>query len=158
LKLLLEHQHLQCIRGHLFFGDVDRGQAGSNHLGQSYIVNRNYGDILGYAKAMVMQMDSDGYVPPIREKSIYALGERGMAYLMQFAQSMVWSGYITEHDKHVADKLAYVLSGGPLSSPQWVNESYILDLEREAFLSLCGEEKTRARIQHMLRTGKPLRN
>jgi 3-hydroxyacyl-CoA dehydrogenase len=77
---------------------------------------------------------------------------------MQVTQSMVWSNYISEYDKHIAEKLAYVLSGGPLSAPQWVHEQYILDLEREAFVSLCGESKTIERIKHMLTTGKPLRN
>jgi 3-hydroxyacyl-CoA dehydrogenase len=66
--------------------------------------------------------------------------------------------YISEYDQHIAGKLAYVLSGGDLSRPGWVGEQYILDLEREAFLSLCGEEKTQARMWHMLRNGKPLRN
>jgi 3-hydroxyacyl-CoA dehydrogenase len=114
--------------------------------------------LLKRARAMVKQMDSDGYLPPIPGKTVYALGERGMAYLMQVAQSMAWSGFITEHEKQIADKLAYVLSGGPLSSPQWVKETYILELERDAFLSLCGMEKTVDRIKQMLLTGKPLRN
>jgi len=103
-------------------------------------------------------MDDAGYVPPPRAKSVYALGARGMAFLIQVAQSMVWSSYISEYDMHIAQKLAYVLSGGPLSAPQWVHEQYILDLEREAFVSLCGETKTIERIKHMLATGKPLRN
>ena len=67
-------------------------------------------------------------------------------------------GYITDYDLHIAQKLAYVLSGGDLSKAQWVSEGYILDLEREAFLSLCGEEKTQARMWSLLQTGKPLRN
>ena len=108
---------------------------------------------------MVMDLDEAGYTPPPpRAQSVYALGSRGMAYLIQAAQSMVWSNYISDYDKHIAQKLAYVLSGGPLSAPQWVDEQYILDLEREAFLSLCGEAKTLERIKHMLTTGRPLRN
>jgi 3-hydroxyacyl-CoA dehydrogenase len=66
--------------------------------------------------------------------------------------------YISEHDRLIANKLAYVLCGGDLSYPQLVSEQYLLDLEREAFLSLCGERKTLERIQHMLKTGKALRN
>ena len=66
--------------------------------------------------------------------------------------------YITQYDHHIAAKLAYVMCGGELTRPQWVSEQYILDLEREAFLSLCGEEKTQARMWSLLQTGKPLRN
>jgi 3-hydroxyacyl-CoA dehydrogenase len=66
--------------------------------------------------------------------------------------------YISDHDRLIAQKLAYVLCGGDLSYPQLVSEQYLLDLEREAFLSLCGERKTLERIQHMLKTGKALRN
>ena len=67
-------------------------------------------------------------------------------------------GNISEYDRHLADKLAYVMCGGELTRPQWVSEQYILDLEREAFLSLCGEEKTQARMWALLQSGKPLRN
>ena len=67
-------------------------------------------------------------------------------------------GYITEHDVTVAGHLANVMMGGNISKPAWVSEQYILDLEREAFLSLCGDEKTQARLWNMLNTGKPLRN
>jgi 3-hydroxyacyl-CoA dehydrogenase len=67
-------------------------------------------------------------------------------------------GFITEHDALVAGKLAHVLCGGRLAGAAFVSEQYLLDLERDAFLSLCGEEKTQARIEHLLRTGKPLRN
>jgi 3-hydroxyacyl-CoA dehydrogenase len=66
--------------------------------------------------------------------------------------------YISEHDKLIGDKVAYVLAGGNISQPQWVDEQYILDLEREGFLSLCGEPKTQERIWHFLQKGKPLRN
>jgi len=118
----------------------------------------NVDHLLNEAKREVMAMSAAGYAPPAQTRSAYALGARGIAFLMQGATSMVWSGHISEHDKHIGQKLAYILSGGPLSAPQWVDEQYILDLEREVFLSLCGEEKTIARIKHMLKTGKPLRN
>ena len=114
--------------------------------------------LLHAAKTLVLEMHAAGYVPLLRAGSVYALGERGLAYLMQAAQMMLWGGYITAHDNLIAGKLAYVLAGGPLSAPQWVDEQYILDLEREACLSLLGEAKTIDRIKHMLRTGKPLRN
>ena len=74
------------------------------------------------------------------------------------AHSMHAAGYITEHEKLMSEKLAYVICGGDLSSPTLVSEQYLLDLEREAFLSLCGERKTLERIEHMLKKGKPLRN
>ena len=68
------------------------------------------------------------------------------------------AGYITEHEKLISEKLGYVISGGDLSKPTLVSEQYLLDLEREAFLSLTGEQKTLERIEHMLKTGKALRN
>jgi 3-hydroxyacyl-CoA dehydrogenase len=71
---------------------------------------------------------------------------------------LVRGGYASDHDAHVARKLANILAGGPLSAPQMVSEQYVLDLEREAFVSLCGEKKTQERIAHTLKTGKPLRN
>jgi len=121
-----------------------------------WIMNGDH--LLHEAKRLVLEMHTAGYVPPARTKSIYAVGERALAYLMQAAQMMLWGGYITAHDNVIARKLAYVLAGGPLSAPQWVDEQYILDLEREAVLSLLGEPKTQERIKHMLTTGKPLRN
>ena len=77
---------------------------------------------------------------------------------MSGAWSFAEGKYITEYDSHIATKLAYVMAGGMLSKPAWVSEQYILDLEREAFLSLCGEERTQARMWSLLNTGKPLRN
>ena len=74
------------------------------------------------------------------------------------AASMLRGGYISEHDQKISHKLAHIMCGGDLSYPQLVSEQYLLDLEREAFISLCGERKTQERIQHMLTTGKPLRN
>jgi 3-hydroxyacyl-CoA dehydrogenase len=74
------------------------------------------------------------------------------------AWSFAEGNYITEYELVIAEKLAYVMSGGGLSKPQWVSEEYILDLEREAFLSLCGNEKTQERMWALLNTGKPLRN
>ena len=107
---------------------------------------------------MVLAMHAADYTTPVPEKSVYVVGNRGMSFLNLTVQNMVWQGVISEYDRHVFSKLAYVLSGGPLSRPQWVTEQYIFDLEREAFLSLCGEAKTAERINHMLKTGTPLRN
>ena len=82
----------------------------------------------------------------------------GLGMFMVGAHSMHAAGYITEHEKLMSEKLAYVICGGDLSAPTLVSEQYLLDLERETFLSLCGERKTLERIEHMLKKGKPLRN
>lgn len=112
---------------------------------------------LAKAKQIAMQLAAAGARPPEVEK-IYAAGRDVLAALKLGLQSFVWAGYATEHDQVIGEKLAYVLTGGDLSAPAWVDPWYILDLEREAFLSLLGMEKTQARIMHMLQTGKPLRN
>ena len=114
--------------------------------------------VLTEAKREVLAMAAAGYAPPPRTKSIYALGQRGIAALSIMVQSMLWGDFISEYDMFIAKKIAYVLSGGDLSAPQWVDEQVILDLEREGFLSLLGQEKTIERIKHLLMTGKPLRN
>jgi len=114
--------------------------------------------VLAEAKREVLALSAAGYAPPPRTKSIYALGQRGIAALSIMVQSLRWGDFISEYDMFIAKKIAYVLSGGDLSAPQWVDEQYILDLEREGFLSLLGQEKTIARIKHLLMTGKPLRN
>ena len=93
----------------------------------------------------------------ISEK-IKVLGKEGLGMFLVGAHSMHAGGYITEHEKLMSEKLAYVMCGGDLSEPTLVSEQYLLDLEREAFLSLCGERKTLERIEHMLKKGKPLRN
>jgi 3-hydroxyacyl-CoA dehydrogenase len=89
---------------------------------------------------------------------IKVLGEQFLAGAKLAIHMLVRGGYASEFDALVARKLANILAGGPLSSPQMVSEQYILDLEREAFVSLCGEKKTQERIAHTLKTGKPLRN
>ena len=114
--------------------------------------------LLFEAKRAVLDLAASGYRPPARTRSVYAIGERGLAVLKIGIHHMLDGGYISEHDAKIARKIAYVLCGGELTSPQWVDEQYILDLEREAFVSLCGEPKTLERIWHMLRVGKPLRN
>ena len=113
--------------------------------------------LLAEAKKEVLHMVNTGYAPPAPEK-IYASG-RDMLGALELGAYMFKEGkFITEYDQVIANKLSYVLSGGGLSKPQWVSEQYILDLEREAFLSLCGEEKTQERMWALLNTGKPLRN
>jgi 3-hydroxyacyl-CoA dehydrogenase len=86
------------------------------------------------------------------------MGEKGNALLQMGLFYMREGGYISPYDEHVGKKLAYVFSGGNLPDGSEVTEQYLLDLEREAFMSLCGEPKTQERMQHTLKTGKPLRN
>jgi 3-hydroxyacyl-CoA dehydrogenase len=86
------------------------------------------------------------------------LGESFLAAAKMAIHLMVRGGYASDYDAHVARKLANILAGGALSAPQFVSEQYVLDLEREAFVSLCGEKQTQQRIAHTLKTGKPLRN
>lgn len=119
------------------------------------ILNRDH--LLAQAKKEAMHLASTGYKPPIPEK-IYAAGRDALSAMQVGIYMMKEGGYITEYEAHIAGKLAYVLTGGDISQPAWVDEQYILDLEREAFLALCGEEKTRERMWNMLQTGKVLRN
>jgi 3-hydroxyacyl-CoA dehydrogenase len=119
------------------------------------VMNRSH--LIAEAKREVLHMTSVGYQPPVPEK-IYASGRDAFAALKVAIYMMKEGKYITDYESHIAGKLAYVMTGGELSQPTWVNEQYILDLEREAFLSLCGEEKTRERMWNLLQTGKPLRN
>ena len=112
---------------------------------------------LATAKRKALQLVAADARPPEVEK-IYAAGRDVLAALKLGLQSFVWGKYATDYDQVVGKKLAHVLTGGDISAPAWVDPWYILDLEREAFLSLLGEEKTQARIMHMLQTGKPLRN
>ncbi len=113
--------------------------------------------LLAEAKREVLHLASTGYAPPAPEL-VYAAGRDALAALRVGIHMMTEGKYITEYEKVIAGKLAYVMTGGELSRPAWVTEQYILDLEREAFLSLCGNEKTQKRMWNLLQTGKPLRN
>ena len=109
------------------------------------------------AKSAALNLANQGYTKTAPKK-IKILGKEGLGMFMIGAHSMHAAGYITKHEKLMSEKLAYVICGGDLSTPTLVSEQYLLDLEREAFLSLCGERKTLERIEHMLKKGKPLRN
>ncbi len=126
-------------------------------LGPADRVVMNKELLLAEAKKEVLNMTHTGYHPPLPEK-IYAAGRDALGALRVAIHMMKEGKYITEYESHMANKLAVVMTGGELSRPTWVDEQYILDLEREAFISLCGEEKTRQRMVNMLQTGKPLRN
>lgn len=110
------------------------------------------------AKRAVLELSAEGYTKPVQRKDIKVLGKSGLAMFYAGANSMQSGNFISKHDQKISQKLAYVLCGGDLSSYSYVSEQYLLDLEREAFLSLCGEKKTLERIQSILTSGKPLRN
>jgi len=114
-------------------------------------------EVIYKAKEKVIEL-SDGYVPPVERQDINVLGRTGLGALYAAAHSLKLGAYASEHDIKIAKKIAWVMCGGDLSAPQQVSEKYLLDIEREAFLSLCGEQKTLERIAHMLEKGKPLRN
>lgn len=110
------------------------------------------------AKAVARQMADMGYTKPATRNDVKVLGKQALGMFLAGTDAMNASQYISEHDQKIANKLAYVMAGGDLSEPTLVSEQYLLDLEREAFLSLTGERKTLERLQHMIQKGKPLRN
>ncbi|MDP4245881.1 MAG: 3-hydroxyacyl-CoA dehydrogenase/enoyl-CoA hydratase family protein [Bacteroidota bacterium] len=122
------------------------------------IVCMNLGRRIAEAKRSVLEISEDGYVMPVPRTDIKVLGRSALGALYAGIHVMWRGNYATDHDVVVAKKLAYVMCGGDLSEPALVSEQYLLDLEREAFLSLCGEKKTLERIQSVLKTGKPIRN
>ncbi|KIL40191.1 3-hydroxyacyl-CoA dehydrogenase [Gordoniibacillus kamchatkensis] len=133
----------------------DAARLGYMREADSVVVNPDFR--VYEAKRQVLDMDAAGYVKPAEEK-FRVVGDTGKAVLQMAAYTMKRGGYISDHDFLIASKLAHVLSGGDVPEGTLVTEQYMLDLEREAFLSLCGEPKTQQRMQHMLATGKPLRN
>ncbi|HUE97643.1 MAG TPA: enoyl-CoA hydratase-related protein, partial [Anaerolineales bacterium] len=130
---------------------------GMNILSTADRMVLNRGHLLTEAKKEVLHMVAGGYRPPAPEL-IYAAGRDALAAIRIGAWMFKEGNYIMQYDHHIAGKLAYVMCGGELTRPQWVSEQYILDLEREAILSLFGEERTQARMWNILQTGKPLRN
>jgi 3-hydroxyacyl-CoA dehydrogenase len=128
-------------------------------------VSMNRDRLVADAKETALALVRGGYKPPAaswqegaQTTQIKVLGEQFLATAKMAIHLLLRGGYATEHDAVVARKLANILAGGALSAPQLVSEQYVLDLEREAFVSLCGERKTQERIAHTLKTGKPLRN
>jgi 3-hydroxyacyl-CoA dehydrogenase len=110
------------------------------------------------AKRSVIDLYDGGYTMPVQRTDIKVLGRSALGALLAGIHAMEQGQYATEHDAKVARKLAYVMCGGDLSEPTLVSEQYLLNLEREAFLSLCGERKTLERLQSVIKTGKPIRN
>ncbi len=128
-------------------------------------VSMNRDRLVADAKEAALALVRGGYKPlaatwqeGAQTTQIRVLGEQFLAGAKLAIHMMLRGGYASEYDAHVGRKLANILAGGPLTSPQMVSEQYVLDLEREAFVSLCGEKKTQERIAHTLKTGKPLRN
>jgi len=113
---------------------------------------------IAFAKAHARMLADRGYTQKPQRKDIKVLGKQALGMFLVGTDGMQAGKYITEHEQKMANKLAYVMAGGDLSEPQMVSEQYLLDLEREAFLSLCGERKTLERLEHMMKKGKPLRN
>jgi 3-hydroxyacyl-CoA dehydrogenase len=135
------------------------------YLRRSDAASMNRERLVAEAKQTALSLARGGWKPAAsswqegaKNSQIKVLGEGFLAAAKMAIHLMVRGGYASEYDAHVARKLANILAGGALSAPQMVSEQYVLDLEREAFVSLCGEKKTQERIAHTLKTGKPLRN
>jgi len=120
------------------------------------VMNRDH--LLHEAKQEVLVLAAENYTAPAREKNCYAGGRDALAALKAAIYNLQQGGFASEYDAYISGRLAYILCGGSISSAQWVDEQYLLDLEREVFLELCKQPKTVERIQAMLTTGKPLRN
>ena len=121
-------------------------------------VSMNQDRLIADAKKEVLALAATGYVAPQQRTDILALGNPALATLKLGIHQMKRAGYISDHDAEIGTQLARILTGGDLNHPTRVSEQYLLDLEREAFLSLIGTRKTQERMAHMLKTGKPLRN
>ena len=124
--------------------------------GDEIVLNRSR--LIADAKNAAIELADAGYTQPKQRTDIRVQGKAGIALFNAGVQGMLMGKYISEHDAKIANKLAYAISGGDLSYAQNVTEQYLLDLEREAFLSLCAEKKTLERLQSLLNGGKPLRN
>lgn len=127
-------------------------------LRDSDAISMNGDRLIQDAKQEVLNLDSAGFVAPVERTDIMVLGESAQAAIKLALHTMKQGGYVSDHDVLIGKKLANVLTGGNINHKAYVSERYLLDLEREAFVSLCGERKTQERIAGMLKTGKPLRN
>jgi 3-hydroxyacyl-CoA dehydrogenase len=120
------------------------------------VMNRDH--LLHEAKQEVLDLAAAGYAPPVARDTCYAAGRDVLAGLKAGIYVFLQGGYMSEYDAYLSGRLASILCGGDLSGGQWVSEQYLLDLEREVFVELLGQQKTQDRIQFLLKTGKPLRN
>ncbi len=128
-----------------FFRDIDS-------------ISMNGDRLIADAKQEVLNLDASGFVAPVRREDIFVMGEAGEAAMKLALHMMKQGGFVSDHDVLIGKKLAHIMCGGSMNHSAFVSEQYLLDLEREAFVSLCGERKTQERIAAMLKTGKPLRN
>jgi len=131
---------------------------GYGFLSEDDSISMNSDRLIADAKKDVLALAAKGYVQPQQRTDVLALGMPALATLKLGIHQMKSGGYISDHDSLIGEKLARILTGGDLNHATTVSEQYLLDLEREAFLSLVGTRKTQERIAHMLKTGKPLRN
>ena len=127
-------------------------------LRDSDAISMNGDRLIQDAKQEVLNLAAAGYVQPVERTDITVLGESAESAMKLALHMMKQGGFISEHDQKIGHKLAHIMSGGTINHKRQVSERYLLDLEREAFVSLCGERKTQERIAAMLKTGKPLRN
>jgi 3-hydroxyacyl-CoA dehydrogenase len=127
------------------------------YFAESDTFSMNSERLVDDAKNVVLQL-SKTYRPPQPRRDLVLSGKAGFAFLQMGIYLMRQGGFISDYDAKIGEKIAWVMTGGDLTEPTQVDEQYMLDLEREAFLSLLGERKTQERIQHMLKTGRPLRN
>ena len=127
-------------------------------LRDSDAISMNGDRLIADAKQEVLNLAAAGYTQPVERTDILAMGEAGLAAFKIALTMMKRGGFVSEHDELIGRKIAKILCGGELNHQTYVSEQYLLDLEREGFLSLCGERKTQERIAAMLKTGKPLRN
>ncbi len=151
----LERLFTQVGQGEVAKSALEAQEMGILSPGDRIVINRDH--LLAEAKREVLHMVEGGYQPPPPEK-VYAAGRDALSGLKAGLYNFREAGYITEYEEVIGGKLIHVMSGGNLSRSAWMAESYFLDLEREAFLSLCGEKKTQERMWHLLQKGKVLRN
>jgi 3-hydroxyacyl-CoA dehydrogenase len=153
--------HLQNVMQTIAFGKVSSSAEEARSfgfLGEADRVVMNRDHLIHEAKQEVLALEAAGYAAPVRDQNCYAAGRDARAALRAAIFVLQQGGYASEYDAFLTGKLAHVLCGGALSSGQWVDEQYLLDLEREAFVNLASQPKTIERIQYMLEKGKPLRN
>jgi 3-hydroxyacyl-CoA dehydrogenase len=155
--ITLKHRFLNIATAKVATSAAEAFDMGIFRKGQDQIV-MNQSRRIAAAKDSVVQLFDKGYIAPVPRSDVKVLGRSALGSLLAGINGMRLAGYATAHDALVASKLAYVMCGGDLSEPALVSEQYLLDLEREAFLSLCGEKKTLERLQSVLKSGKPIRN
>jgi 3-hydroxyacyl-CoA dehydrogenase len=155
--ITLKNRFLSIATAKVATSAAEAFEMGVLRKGQDQIV-MNIGRRIATAKSAVMDLHAQGYTMPTIRKDVKVLGRSALGALLAGINGMQKAGYATAHDAVVAKKLAYVMCGGDLSEQSLVSEQYLLDLEREAFLSLCGEKKTLERIQSVLKSGRPIRN